>query len=216
MGAAPGLDRSSISAAPRPSAQQEQPESARNRIDLWVYHTRGSLQNTWEKLTSDTVDECRPDQLFDHQMVFDAASRKIFIFGGKCYRNGAATYPGLYAYFLDRKVWVMQTSDSATMEHPIPSRTGHTMLLDPVDRQLIVFAGQRGETYLNDLWTFDIQKIRAKCIDKAYGENGGPDAGFTARAVLDASRREFTLLSGLVRDRAPPHETTVKVSIPGG
>jgi hypothetical protein len=178
--------------------------------DFWVYHTRGPLAATWEKLS------CAggPEQMFDHQMVCDASGRKLYVFGGKYYRDREARYHGLYSYCFENKRWALMIKRFEPPEPlDIPPRTGHTMLLDPIERQLIIFGGQRGETYLTDLWTYPIGTGDVRCVDEAYGSSGGPDGGFTARAAMDTSRREFTLLSGLVRDRAPPHETTVKVGL---
>lgn len=215
MGAAPGQAADQSVPPARPQVSVEAPgESSRSRPDFWVYHTRGTLQGTWEKLSSDTSLEGGPDEIFDHQMQFDSIARKLYIFGGKLYWGSMAIYLGLYEYDLDSRRWSRLFDSNLDSVGAIPSRTGHTMLFDPIERQLIIFAGQRGETYLNDLWIYDIDKREAQCLDKAYGTSGGPDGGFTARGALDSSRREFALLSGLVRDRAPPHETSAKVCPP--
>lgn len=211
VGATPGADQTTAAVAEPLEADMPNPVP-RPSPDFWVFHTRGTLQGTWERLSSDTRQEGGPDEIFDHQMVCDSGSRKMYVFGGKHYWGSTTIYPGLYEYDLGTKRWQRLFDGNLNSTGSIPSRTGHTMLFDSYERQLVIFAGQRGEAYLDDLWTYDIATSKSTCVEPAYGTSGGPDAGFTARAVIDHSRREFVLLSGLVRERSPPHGTSVKVS----
>lgn len=86
------------------------------------------------------------------------------------------------------------------------------MLCDSLNRRILILAGQRSDQYLSDLWSYSIEDGRIECLDRDYGHHGGPDGGFTQRAVMDAGRREFILLSGLMKEKAPPHFTQVKVA----
>ena len=156
---------------------------------------------------------------FDHQMVIDSAARHLYIFGGKYYvSSGQAQYCGLYRYGLDSKTWKMLSPDVDSQAGPvsfaagIPSRIGHSMLLDSENKRLIVIAGQRVDAYLSDMWIYDIDKNSWECLERDSSMSGGPDGGFTQRATMDSKRKEFVLLSGLMRDRTPPHHTNVRVS----
>lgn len=187
----------------------------REGADFWTYHTRGPARGSWERLSADTSKEGGPPLLFDHQMQIDAESRTLYVFGGKHNSaDGTTTYPGLYSYDLTARVWRQVLPGSEVREperKTIPSRTGHSMLFDPRERKLLILAGQRGETYLSDMWSYSIETGDVECIDADYSTKGGPEGGFTQRATLDCEKREFVLLSGLVRDRSPPHHTNVKV-----
>ena len=155
-------------------------------------------------------------------MVVDATSRQLYVFGGKYYNSlGQAQYSGLYRYSLASRSWDVLSNDvdpytgSFLTSASIPSRIGHSMLLDAANRSLIVLAGQRVDAYLSDLWTYRIEDNIWECCEGDSSVSGGPDGGFTQRATMDYKRREFVLLSGLVRDRIPPHHTNVKVSAQG-
>lgn len=149
-------------------------------------------------------------------MLIDSQGRDLYVFGGKRYdATGAAEYSGLYSYSLVHRRWQKHFDDmkgpQGQAEVEVPSRIGHSMLLEPNSRKLIVLAGQRVQSYLSDLWTFNLTTKKVECLTRDYTAQGGPDGGFTQRAVLDPRRKEFVLLSGLMRDRAPPHYANVKV-----
>lgn len=153
-------------------------------------------------------------------MQIDPTSRRLFVFGGKYYRRSDSSplFSGLYAYDLQSKSWIWHTQDidpasiNWLQEHKaIPSRTGHSMLCDSVNQRILILAGQRSDHYLSDLWSFSLTDGHIECLDRDYGLRGGPDGGFTQRAVIDAKRRQFVLLSGLMKEKVPPHFTQVKV-----
>lgn len=158
---------------------------------------------------------------FDHQMQIDPTSRQLFVFGGKYYErsDSSPSFSGLYSYDLKTRVWTHHTCDidpasiNWLQEHrAIPSRTGHSMLCDSANQRILILAGQRSDHYLSDLWSYSLQDGHIECLDRDYGLHGGPDGGFTQRAVIDDHRREFVLLSGLMKEKIPPHFTQVKVS----
>lgn len=158
---------------------------------------------------------------FDHQMQIDPTSKRLYVFGGKFYRrsDSSASFSGLYSYEIASRRWSCLANDvdpssiNWLQEHTaIPSRTGHSMLCDPAGRRILILAGQRSDHYLSDLWSYSLQDGHIECLDRDYGQHGGPDGGFTQRAVMDDQRRQFVLLSGLMKEKAAPHFTQVKVS----
>ena len=69
--------------------------------------------------------------------------------------------------------------------------TGHSMVLDPTSKVLYIFAGQREERYLSDMYAYDIKTGIAKEIFSNFSTAGGPDACFTQRAVIDPNLKEL-------------------------
>jgi len=68
---------------------------------------------------------------------------------------------------------------------------GHSMVLDPTLRTLYIFAGQRDDRYLSDMYAYDINTGIAKEIFSNFSSAGGPDACFTQRAVIDPTLKEL-------------------------
>lgn len=87
------------------------------------------------------------------------------------------------------------------------SRIGHSMLLNPLTRELYIFAGQRNKDYLSDFYVYDIDTDTVHEVSRDYSKQGGPDAGFTQRATIDPALSEFYILSGLHKDRNSPHDS---------
>lgn len=217
----------------RPSPADEHAQAAKfaRGADLWVYHTSTVLGSRagWERLSDDTAAQGGPYTLFDHQAQIDPAGRTMYVFGGKYYdeKDGKAHYSGLYAYHLDKRQWkcIYRDDDAITtlsadskpghdVENAVvPSRIGHSMLLDSVKRKLLIFAGQRVEAYLDDMWIYDLDTGTVERINMGLSSADSPESGFTQRAAMDEKRREFVLLSGLTKARTPPHHAQVRHAI---
>ena len=65
------------------------------------------------------------------------------------------------------------------------------MVLDPPSKTLYIFAGQREDRYLSDMYAYDINTGVAKEIFSNFSIAGGPDACFTQRAVIDPTLKEL-------------------------
>ena len=68
---------------------------------------------------------------------------------------------------------------------------GHSMVLDSTSKILYIFAGQREERYLSDMYAYDINTGVTKEIFSNFSSAGGPDACFTQRAVIDPNLQEL-------------------------
>ena len=68
---------------------------------------------------------------------------------------------------------------------------GHSMVLDPTSKTLYIFAGQRDDRYLSDMYAYDLNTDIAKEIFSNFTSAGGPDACFTQRAVIDPTLKEL-------------------------
>lgn len=65
------------------------------------------------------------------------------------------------------------------------------MVLDPSSRTLYIFAGQRDDKYLSDMYAYDLVTNTATELYSNFSAAGGPDACFTQRAVIDPQLREL-------------------------
>lgn len=149
--------------------------------------------------------------MYDHQMVIDSETQMLYSFGGRTVGpdSNVMLYSGLYSYNLKTNEWkLLRSAESQQTEHGIQlkSRIGHSMLLNPVTKQLYIFAGQRNKDYLSDFYTYDILTDTVHEISRDYSVQGGPRCGFTQRATLDLKLGEIYVLSGLMREKNNPSE----------
>ena len=65
------------------------------------------------------------------------------------------------------------------------------MILEPTTRTLFIFAGQRDDRYLSDMYAYDISSNTTKELFSNFTASGGPNALFTQRAVIDPQLQEL-------------------------
>jgi hypothetical protein len=65
------------------------------------------------------------------------------------------------------------------------------MVLDAPSHTLFIFAGQRDDRFLSDMYAYDINTNLATELYSNFTATGGPDACFTQRAVLDRGLKEI-------------------------
>lgn len=175
--------------------------------DFYRFSTRSER---WDRLSYDTCEEGGPKLLCDHQMVIDSETQLLYVFGGR--EVSSEIYPlmlsGMWKYDVIQRSWTFLFDDNTEPESRIPSRLGHTMLLDAPrrgtlagKRVLWILAGQRGQTYLADMWTYHLTTGAVRQISSNYSLGGGPEGGFTQRATINSDAREISLFSGLVRNK---------------
>lgn len=191
----------------------------------------------WTRLSSDVRAEGGPACIYDHQMVIDEVEDVIWVFGGrtlglgnsgkkkdeseKSYSLLDATYSGLYKYEIKTGTWALIKSDNTASSTSnsnntsngihILSRIGHSMLWDPIERSLLILSGQRNKDYLADFYRFSVDSGNVTLLLKNLQLFGGPEAGFTQRACLDANTREMFVFSGLMRSAGTPGEGKIGV-----
>lgn len=79
------------------------------------------------------------------------------------------------------------------------------MVLDNKSHTLYIFAGQRDDKYLSDMYAYSIKTNSAIELFTNFSNDGGPDACFTQRAVLDKELKEiytYTVLFSSCPDHA--------------
>ena len=120
----------------------------------------GFVDARWRKLNP----ERGPDAREDHTWTVDAAGDYAYLFGG---RDGGKEYDDLWRYDLATDTWKKLKPDGRAPS----ARFGHsTVWVDGVG--LVVFAGQQGVDFFNDLWAYDPERNRWKLL---------PDRGQTPR-----------------------------------
>ncbi|KAJ3006031.1 UNVERIFIED_CONTAM: Muskelin 1, intracellular mediator containing kelch motif, partial [Siphonaria sp. JEL0065] len=180
--------------------------------DFWRYDT---ISGRWTKISASTILDGGPELIYDHQMIIDSATQTMYVFGGRTIGPDSSqiNYSGLYAYHIPSNQWrsLRQDSSSSTTSDgnniQLKSRIGHSMLLNPVTRELYIFAGQRNKDYLSDFYVYEIDTDTVHEVSRDYSKQGGPDAGFTQRATIDPTLGEFYVLSGLQKEKNTTHET---------
>lgn len=65
------------------------------------------------------------------------------------------------------------------------------MVLDSVSQTLFIFGGQRDDKYLSDMYAYHIPSNTVSVLFSNFTADGGPDACFTQRAVIDSELREI-------------------------
>jgi len=65
------------------------------------------------------------------------------------------------------------------------------MVLDPLTHTFFIFAGQRDNRYLSDMYAYDLESNTVTELFANFSTVGGPDACFTQRAVIDPRLREI-------------------------
>ncbi|MBI2913562.1 MAG: hypothetical protein HYY03_06545 [Chloroflexi bacterium] len=107
----------------------------------------------------------------DHSLTTNG--RLLYLFGGR----GADTLSDLWSYDPATNAW----SEVASTDGP-PARFGHNTYLDSARGRLIVFGGQNGASFFNDLWAFDVaaggwsQLAAGETVPAPrYGAGGAPD-----------------------------------------
>ncbi|KAL4244322.1 CTLH complex component protein [Abortiporus biennis] len=177
---------------------------------FYKYHTRGENAGKWEIISMDTRDDGGPPLIFDHQMVIDSENQILYVSGGRILDTNMEPpkYSGLYSYNVKTGTWEMLLSSDPSSTHPdIPSRFGHSMVLDKSSQTLIVFGGQRQDKYLSDMYAYHIPTKTVTDLFPNFTTMGGPDACFTQRAVLDEQLKEIYVFCGLTK--GPPGELSI-------
>ena len=173
---------------------------------------------TWARLE---VDGPAPDPREDHTWTVDGEGRIAWLFGG---RDGDTSFADLWAFDLGAGSWrrVDVTGDAPA------ARFGHEAAWAP-GRGLVVFGGQRGSTFFDDLWLFEPGADGASGSWRLLPPGGGapvarygscsgigPDGrlwishGFTSDGVRFADTLAYDFDAGAWSDQAPPTERPVE------
>ncbi|EIW83449.1 hypothetical protein CONPUDRAFT_89328 [Coniophora puteana RWD-64-598 SS2] len=195
--------------------------------EFYRYRTRGIDQGKWELLSFDTASSGGPPLIFDHQMVMDSNTQILYVSGGRVVDGDweSPKYSGLYSYNVRTSKWkLLQPTNASSGGTTIPPRFGHSMVLDPIAGTLFVFAGQRDDKYLADMYAYDLHSDTAyelfsnfsapddspshprpassSSSSGASGHRGGGYSESGAGAHTHAHAHAHAHARGRVRDRA--------------
>ena len=118
-------------------------------------------------------------------LVYDAAGDAMYLFGGtssSSFRNDT------WQLNLATPAW------SAFSNTGTPNaRSGHTAILDPVTRRMIVFGGTDSNGPLDEVWSL---ALATGVWTQWFPSGTGPTARSDARSVYDAARRRMLIFGG--------------------
>lgn len=163
-----------------------------------------------------------PSAREDHTWTADAAGERAYLFGG---RDGATIHGDLWVYDLATDTWAAEAADGPG---PAP-RFGHEAVwVDDIG--LVVFAGQAGPTFFNDLWAFDPDagtwsrlEARGAIPKERYGSCAaiGPDGrlwishGFTSDGTRFADTIAYDFRTATWTDETPEGDLPVNRCLQG-
>lgn len=125
-----------------------------------------------------------PSPRIDGTVAYDAANRRILLFGGD---DGRARND-LWSYSLTEQRWQALTPTGTA---PAP-RFGHTAILDPEGRQLVIFGGQ-ASGFFSDVWAYQIDTNSWRQLAP---EQAGPSRRYGHSAIYDPARRRMVVSHG--------------------
>ncbi len=144
----------------------------------------------WQQLGSIQI----PTARYDHILIGTDSFNRLVLFGG---RSITATLNDTWIYDLAANAWHQITGSIAP-----EARYGLAGAFDPVNQRILIFGGQNGAKFFNDVWAFDIVKEQWSQI-KTAGK--APTGRSDTAAAIDPSLGQFiisrgTTASGLADD----------------
>lgn len=125
-----------------------------------------------------------PSPRRDHVLAYDAAEGSLYLHGG---RSAGQPLSDLWLYETGAGTW---RPLSPSGEGPAP-RFGHNAAFDAPRGRLVLFGGQAGTSFFNDLWAYEVASNRWRRL----GE-GGPARRYGAGGALDPDSATFFLSHG--------------------
>eukprot|EP00794_Sanderia_malayensis_P006101 gene6101-6805_t len=170
--------------------------TANLKSDFYKYDLR---DGHWQIISEDTAEDGGPNLIFDHQMVYDPVTEKIFVFGGRILTNSSIDergfspqFSGMYTYHVRTNTW-KKLSDFFTFnldtceiknvlensENKQVPAAGFTQrsTIDSELNEIYVLSGlskdkeKREEAVRNSFWVYDIKRGKWSCVYK--NENMG-------------------------------------------
>lgn len=144
---------------------------------------------TWSSLSAATP----PNGRYWHTAVYEdsnPANPRMLVFGGE---DGAfSTNNEVWAFSFTTLTWA-----TLAVGTPKPApRTGATSIYDPVGKRMILFGGNSGTTFLNDVWELRLTGTGAPVWSQLFPAGSAPSAREFATAVYDAFNQRMILFGG--------------------
>lgn len=155
--------------------------------DLWVYSFG---DRRWTELQPEGE---RPPARLGHTTIFDAARRRLVVFGGQA----AGFFNDTWAYEIDRNQWRRLAASGAA-----PSRRyGHSGVLDAARDRMIISHGFTNSGRFDDTWSFDLVSDTWRDISPQSGAR--PLRRCLHHAVTDAANNQMLLYGGCASGFGP-------------
>jgi hypothetical protein len=117
--------------------------------------------------------------------VFDANGRRLVVFGGQGER---ALLDDTWAFDLATSTWArLQTSGG-----PPDARLGADAVYDPVGRRLVLWAGQAGSRFFDDVWALDLRTL----VWQDVSPDVRPQPRYGSASVFDPVQRRLVQFAG--------------------
>lgn len=158
--------------------------------DVWSF-----ANGTWTPVT--TAPGATPGPREKHLMAFDEARNQLVLFGGYATPE---TERDTWLGTIQADVLTWQKWDQGTAAAPLP-RINSTMAYDHEHQRVLLYGGELGDTFVNDLWAWD--GTRWDLITPSGTGPGQPTAARSARLVFDGRQRTMLLYGGQENSRLP-------------
>ncbi len=128
----------------------------------------------------------------DHALVADQAGNRVFLFGG---RAGTEPLADLWLYDVNANVWQALDVDG---DAPA-ARFGHNAIYDETQQLLVIFGGQAGSDFFNDVWVFDpVANVWAEIAPA--GDGSAPEPRYGAAGSVRAGGSGLYVSHGFTGD----------------
>lgn len=114
-------------------------------------------------------------------------------------------YLGLWSLDLKNKIWKNLSNNPNQDQYDLKlrPRTGHSMLFDPINHELIIIGGNRINKKKNEITShlfeiiiYDIKSKTLKELFHDYSKEKGPDVNFSLNAFFNYEKREIIIFGG--------------------
>jgi hypothetical protein len=141
----------------------------------------------WRELTP--AGGAAPEARRNGAAVYDPVMKRVVLFGG----NGqSGLLNDTWAFDLAGRTWTrLQTTGT-----PPGARLGHNAVYDPVDHQMLVWAGQQGSSFFNDTRALDLATLQWRDLTPA----SRPTARYGSASVFDPEERRLVQFAGFTEE----------------
>ncbi len=126
----------------------------------------------WLRLRSDSG----PSGRRDHALAAGVGDR-VYLFGG---RESGRPLADLWVYELRSETWSRLVPDGGAPS----ARFGHNMAFDPQRERLLLFGGQAGTDFFNDVWAYEVAANRWRQVDDGRSR---PEQRYGAGSAYDGA-----------------------------
>ena len=142
--------------------------------------TMQPMAQTWRQLQATGE---LPGPRRDHSLTASADGSLAYLFGG---RSDAGDLGDLWSYDTAQGTWTRIEAGDAPA-----ARFGHNAAFDSATNRLLVFGGQSGPTFFDDVWAFDPATSAWSLL-----ASGGPAPRYGAASAFDAIAARFFVSHG--------------------